>query len=194
MGIKSKEDFLNSEEGKRKLKEDQKILEERLRKKVMNKEKNQDDYSEYIDDTTYFVPNDDKTLMAELAIRINKIIELAGHEMVYIGKTSDPYKRMTGKNMAINESFTEMGLTLDEKDHIPSHNVPHIKNKYKKMYVLTKVQSLSGVNKLEIGLIEQFWDRNRNKTKGGEGAKGGAPYYVYVVVHEDAKMFTDTAS
>lgn len=186
MGIKKRDEFLNSEEGKRKL------LEKRLKNKLSQKRKDVD--VDCIDYKTYFISSDDRTLTAELLIRIKNIIDLAGHEMVYIGKTSNPFKRMTGKNMSINESFTEYGLIQEVKDHIPSHTIPHQKNNYKKMYVLAEVRSLSVVNGIEISLIEQFWDTNRNKTKGGEGANGGAPYYIYVVVHEDSKMFTDTAS
>lgn len=180
--ITNSEDFFNSEEGKKRLEESQKI-------------KGIDDFDEEcIDNTTYFIPSDTRPLMVALAGQITRIVDLAGHEMVYIGKTSNPYKRMTGKDMNLNESFGETGTLNEAKDHIPIHNVPHKKNKYKRMYILTEVHTFSEVGTLEKTLIEHFWDTNRNKSKGGEGPDGGMPYYIYVVIHEDSKMFNDTAS
>lgn len=147
-------------------------------------DENYPEESDIIDKNTYNNPTEDNCNMPELFKRANKLIKEYGEQNVYFGKTSNPFNRMTGKNMKINEQFKELGL-IEENRSFPPHDKPHLENNYKKMFILCVVQNKADVDRIEKALINNTWDSNRNNTKGGEGPDGGKPYFIYGVVHEN---------
>jgi len=143
------------------------------------------EYTDLIDEKTFFVPfqGDNSSIMKELYTIIKAQIKKYGFETVYVGKTSDPYNRMTGKKDS-KKVFEEKGILIESKSHIPAHNKPHLQNDYKKMFILSQFKSKKDVDMHERALIDENYDNLRNKSRGGSGMDGGTPYFLYFVVHE----------
>jgi hypothetical protein len=55
-------------------------------------------------------------------------------------------------------------------------------NRYRKMIVVYKTDSIHHVRKLENVLVDYYWEYNDNETGGGGGNYGPPPHYLYLVL------------
>lgn len=146
----------------------------------VNGEKNEEDI---IETEKHFIPHT-ATHTVDIRMKIKNLINLYGEDKIYIGKTCNPFGRMTG-NYRLSESVDESSENPEDYDTEPPHNVPHDQSGYGKMFIIYETENPHKINELEKQLIVEFNEKTRNRVGGGGGRPGHAPYYIYVVVQED---------
>jgi len=119
-----------------------------------------------------------------IPVKIERVIRKYGDGQTYIGKTCNPNGRMTG-DYSLSESVDSSGETPEDYDAEP-HDKSHDKNGYGKMFILFESDGLDEILDFEKKYVDFFKGRIRNRVAGGGGRHGDAPYYLYIIVQDEA--------